>query len=252
MTPAEELTDRQARALIVAAEAAGFRREAQLIFWQYDESLLVPEPDLPLTEWHTTWERARRAIAALWEHDPQALPELLGDQGRIAPLPESAVTRCPSCCDDGWVTHPSPAGCERTPTAKNRRHLGGNPSTAASRTAAAEGQGFEPWVRLHAQRFSRPPRSTTPAPLRGRGKRPPERAPSGTEMIARSAQADTAVDQRPAVVAGAQRVVAGGDLAVAGAQDDPVGLRADPRRLRARDDSRRVAELDDDVVVRRP
>ncbi len=31
----------------------------------------------------------------------------------------------------------------------------------------AEEVGFEPTVRLHAQRFSRPPRSTTLAPLRG-------------------------------------------------------------------------------------
>ncbi len=30
----------------------------------------------------------------------------------------------------------------------------------------AERQGFEPWVPVKAQRFSRPPRSTTPAPLR--------------------------------------------------------------------------------------
>ena len=30
----------------------------------------------------------------------------------------------------------------------------------------AEGEGFEPSVPLRAQRFSRPPRSTTPAPLR--------------------------------------------------------------------------------------
>ena len=32
----------------------------------------------------------------------------------------------------------------------------------------AEGVGFEPTVRLNVQRFSRPSRSTTPAPLRGR------------------------------------------------------------------------------------
>ena len=31
----------------------------------------------------------------------------------------------------------------------------------------AEREGFEPSERLRAQRFSRPPRSTTPAPLRG-------------------------------------------------------------------------------------
>lgn len=30
----------------------------------------------------------------------------------------------------------------------------------------AEGVGFEPTVRLHVQRFSRPPRSTAPASLR--------------------------------------------------------------------------------------
>ena len=30
----------------------------------------------------------------------------------------------------------------------------------------AERQGFEPWEGFHPQRFSRPPRSTTPAPLR--------------------------------------------------------------------------------------
>ena len=29
----------------------------------------------------------------------------------------------------------------------------------------ADRQGFEPWVGLHPQRFSRPPRSTTPAPV---------------------------------------------------------------------------------------
>jgi hypothetical protein len=33
----------------------------------------------------------------------------------------------------------------------------------------AERQGFEPWVDLRPQRFSRPPRSTTPAPLRTHG-----------------------------------------------------------------------------------
>ena len=31
----------------------------------------------------------------------------------------------------------------------------------------AERQGFEPWDPVKGQRFSRPPRSTTPAPLRG-------------------------------------------------------------------------------------
>jgi hypothetical protein len=36
----------------------------------------------------------------------------------------------------------------------------------------AERQGFEPWEGLHPQRFSRPPRSTTPPPLRDCDRRP--------------------------------------------------------------------------------
>ena len=39
-------------------------------------------------------------------------------------------------------------------------------SVSQSSVALAERQGFEPWERSRAQRFSRPPRSTTPAPLR--------------------------------------------------------------------------------------
>jgi hypothetical protein len=166
--PATIASDREARALIVAAEAAGFRRERGLPFWEYDESLHVdaacaraflesndpqavgrcasapdpipawlavrrivdergginceqvtglieaasergfdlPKSDLPLLEANIRWEQAEHAIAALWDHDPQALSDILGDQGTIAPLPESAITRCPSCCDDGWVPHP--------------------------------------------------------------------------------------------------------------------------------------------------
>jgi hypothetical protein len=161
-------TDLEARALIVAAEAAGFQRESGLIFWEYDQSLHadaararaflksnnpealrncasasdpipawvavrrivderggidgehvmrlikaalergfdLPEADLPLLDGQKRWDQAEHAIAALWQHDPQALPDILGHQGTIAPLPESAITRCPSCCDDGWVPHP--------------------------------------------------------------------------------------------------------------------------------------------------
>ena len=45
----------------------------------------------------------------------------------------------------------------------------------------AEREGFEPSVRLRAQRFSRPPRSTTPAPLR-RGL-PVERGADPTQSL---------------------------------------------------------------------
>src|SRR3954470_5728860 len=41
------------------------------------------------------------------------------------------------------------------------------PRSAAGSGEVAEREGFEPSERLRAQRFSRPPRSTTPAPLRG-------------------------------------------------------------------------------------
>jgi hypothetical protein len=47
----------------------------------------------------------------------------------------------------------------RAPTTCRRR-------LRRSRMSVAERQGFEPWVGSPPQRFSRPPRSTTPAPLR--------------------------------------------------------------------------------------
>jgi glutaminase len=43
------------------------------------------------------------------------------------------------------------------------------PLAAGGRHPLAEREGFEPSERLRAQRFSRPPRSTTPAPLRTQG-----------------------------------------------------------------------------------
>src|SRR3954451_11735860 len=51
-------TDRHARALIVAAEAAGFERERGLIFWEYDQAL------------HADAARARAFLEA---NNPEAL-----------------------------------------------------------------------------------------------------------------------------------------------------------------------------------
>ena len=46
------------------------------------------------------------------------------------------------------------------------RYLNVKPNrTIDYRAFMAERQGFEPWVPVKGQRFSRPPRSTTPAPL---------------------------------------------------------------------------------------
>ena len=49
------------------------------------------------------------------------------------------------------------------------------------RDEMAERQGFEPWELRRAQRFSRPPRSTTPAPLRARQKPLRAEKPGGGE-----------------------------------------------------------------------
>ena len=162
-----DLTDRQARALIAAAEQRGFEREPHLIWWRYDEALHVDaeaalqflqerDPEAipgaltaadPLPAWvaverianercginfsHTRpliesavkrglmdwesrdegrfssreWGAALKAIGLLWDNDPEALREILGDHVTVALLPETAVSPCPSVCDHGWVRH---------------------------------------------------------------------------------------------------------------------------------------------------
>jgi hypothetical protein len=59
--------------------------------------------DLPLL---CHWDDMKLAIAYLWQHDPDVVDDIFGDHAVIAPLPASAITRCPSCCDDGWIPHP--------------------------------------------------------------------------------------------------------------------------------------------------
>ena len=54
----------------------------------------------------------------------------------------------------------TPPGSRRLARTKPEKHLYNNYSRVA------EGVGFEPTVPARVQRFSRPPRSTTPAPLR--------------------------------------------------------------------------------------
>ncbi len=56
----------------------------------------------------------------------------------------------------------TPPGSRRLARTKPEKHLYNNYSSVA------EGVGFEPTVPARVQRFSRPPRSTTPAPLRAR------------------------------------------------------------------------------------
>ena len=73
------------------------------------------------------------------------------------------------------------AGPDRSQVATTERRIGGKPRKFRAKfesmpcpekpfynndLSVAEGVGFEPTVRSRAQRFSRPPRSTTPAPLR--------------------------------------------------------------------------------------
>lgn len=158
-----DLTDRQARAVIVSAERHGFDREPGLIHWYYDDrvhadaqdaarylavhapadlavamtapepiptwlaveritnqgcrmtgadveplilaaverGLMEPQPISPLRD----WTRAQFAVGLLWEHAPERLAEILDDRARLATIPDTAVARCPSCCDGGWVTY---------------------------------------------------------------------------------------------------------------------------------------------------
>jgi hypothetical protein len=54
------------------------------------------------------------------------------------------------------------------------------------RPCKAEGVGFEPTSALRRQRFSRPPRSTTPAPLQGPGQANPSSGSVRTTRLANS------------------------------------------------------------------
>ena len=63
---------------------------------------------------------------------------------------------------------------------------------------SAEGEGFEPSVQgLPTQRFSRPPRSTTPAPLRRRARGAAEKPSDATRRSSRAARSSPAPAARP-------------------------------------------------------
>src|SRR5919107_2159754 len=78
-------------------------------------------------------------------------------------------------------------------------------------TSEAEGEGFEPSVRLRAQRFSRPPRSTTPAPLQGPVTGTAKGSPSGRFPPGAAAQFLDAAQRLGLGVPDAQRVLEPGD-----------------------------------------
>ena len=67
--------------------------------------------------------------------------------------------------DAGQITTPDQFGAFATVARRRMRGKDGDRRPDLT-SRMAEGVGFEPTVRVSAQRFSRPPRSTTPAPLR--------------------------------------------------------------------------------------
>lgn len=170
---ASELSDRQARATILAAESLGFEREPDLYPVWYDHDLhedaqyaaaylrardparleaalasnepipaqcaawritetgcfsladadavlqaataggfQPPQCDLPLLPDAVRWDQARAAVAHLWEQDPEQLDELIGEQARLAPLPDTAridehgCRGYPDCCRCGRQIQP--------------------------------------------------------------------------------------------------------------------------------------------------
>ena len=148
------LSDGQARAIIVAAEARGFEREPELYVRWYDaalfddaaealaylnsrdpgavaEALAAPDPlnrdvaakriaskgiacsemqkvvdaarahgfshrpsDLPLPDWIERADEAQAAVAFLWGTDRGELARILGEDLKLAPIPDTARWPC--------------------------------------------------------------------------------------------------------------------------------------------------------------
>jgi hypothetical protein len=74
------------------------------------------------------------------------------------------VARQSACCSGRFEPDPAVTRPSRICTRSSRRNDGAKPHSALQLTA---GVGFEPTDGLHRQRFSRPPRSTAPAPRLG-------------------------------------------------------------------------------------
>lgn len=74
-------------------------------------SLMEPQLISPLRD----WARAQIAVGLLWEHAPEKIAEILGERARLATIPDTAVARCPGCCDGGWVTYKFAGEMSATP-----------------------------------------------------------------------------------------------------------------------------------------
>jgi integrase len=90
---------------------------------------------------HSSFTRTQRYIELAGERFREEAQRLEKDSGR----------------------RPVPNGGTKAVTCRHKRSR----RKPLSRVGKAAGVGFEPTRRLHAQRFSRPPRSTAPAPRRG-------------------------------------------------------------------------------------
>lgn len=76
ITDSGRFTERDAHLVIAAAAERGFTAPCA------DQPGLLPSM--------LTWARARAALAFMWETHPLDLTELLGEVGRLAPLPPTA------------------------------------------------------------------------------------------------------------------------------------------------------------------
>ena len=118
------------------------------------------------TSSNTPRQSARGSFNAIADHYRRSAVRREQPAGRRA--------RCSGESRGKEALHAAQSAGTRCPAVISVRRGLSSPASAVERESPgseAEGEGFEPSVRLPAQRFSRPPDSTTLAPLRGRPQR---------------------------------------------------------------------------------
>ncbi len=112
--------------------------------------------------------RRRRGAGGSGREPPPPRPDAAGEGAPCAPR------RRLTGASTGKPAHGRPRRCGARAGGHRR---------ARFCTKVAERQGFEPWEPVKVQRFSRPPRSTTPAPLQKRHMMPLEHAEAGRNLV---------------------------------------------------------------------
>ena len=143
---ADRLIETESSAAAQALEAKIDKLEAQKALISEQLAKTKPKP----RDFDTTFRTAMDFLANPWKHWEKG-----GEHDRQTVLKLVFAAPTPYVRNQGFRT------AKTTLPFKVLGDLGEGDEPVAER------QGFEPWVGLHPQRFSRPPRSTTPAPLRG-------------------------------------------------------------------------------------